>query len=57
MSENTKSFTSIMKDVFQLPGQGLMEFAKELRALSFEDKKWFADALINEGYKFTYPTL
>lgn len=46
-----KSFSIVMKEIFLKPGQSMSDFMAELKQLNADDKKWYYDALIKEGYK------
>ena len=44
------SFAQTMMQVFKRPGQNASEFLQEFKALSDEDKAWFRQQLVAEGY-------
>lgn len=48
-------FLVAMKNTFQRPGQTLKEFAAEISALSYEDKKWYAAELNKAGIECEQP--
>lgn len=58
MSQNTQqmSFVSGMKAFFGLkPGQTTLDFGKELKELSHEDKTYFAQRLRDNGMNIADP--
>jgi hypothetical protein len=51
-----KSFTAQMKDSFKREDQSVMDFLKELKELTPEDKQWFYERFKAEGYDCDPPT-
>jgi hypothetical protein len=52
VSEKVMSFIQAMKDYFGLQeGKSNVDFLREIKALTIEDKKWFRENLPKVGYK------
>jgi hypothetical protein len=52
-----KSFAGCMKETFKLENQSMMEFLKELKELTPEDKQWFYERFKAEGYDCDPPSV
>lgn len=50
-----KAFAGAMKEYFGLNGKTVAEFAKELRALSYEERQQFHEMLIGQGIECDPP--
>lgn len=46
-------FTALMNAQYRREGQSVPEFAAELRKLSVDDRVWFAQRFVAEGYADT----
>lgn len=53
--EAPMAFISRMRSQFQKPGQSLPDFAKELHALTPDDKRWFVEQFNREGMPTDFP--